>query len=68
LENAVEPVKHVVTDCGLSVPDSAIGESPYSLAEFEQDFAKLPLEQQQRVLSKIKAIIQETQKALLPEK
>jgi len=68
LENAAEPVKHVITDCGLSVTDSAIGESPYSLAEFEQDFAKLPLEQKQQVLSKIKEIIQETQKALLPEK
>ncbi|MGZ5526640.1 MAG: hypothetical protein ACXWFF_16660, partial [Methylomonas sp.] len=40
LENASEPVKHVVHDCGLiSVPDSAVDESAYSLAEFEQEFA-----------------------------
>jgi hypothetical protein len=68
LENAAEPVKHVVYDCGLSVSDSAADESAYSLAEFEQEFAKLPLEQQQQVLNNIKKIMQETQKALSREK
>jgi len=68
LENAAEPIKHVVTDCGLSVSDNAVNESAYSLAEFEQEFAKLPPEQQQLVLSKIKKIILETQRALLREK
>ncbi len=68
LENASEPIKHVVTDCGLSLSDNAAGESVYSLAEFEQEFGKLPPEQQQQVLSKIKQIIMETQKALLREK
>jgi hypothetical protein len=68
LENAAEPVKHVVHDCGLSVSDSATDGSAYSLAEFEQEFAKLPLEQQQQVLNKIKKIMQETQKALSREK
>ena len=57
LENAAEPVKHVVSDCGLSVSDNAAGESAYSLAEFEQEFAKLPLEQQQQVLKQIKKIM-----------
>jgi hypothetical protein len=68
LENAAAPIKHVVSDCGSSVSDSAVDESPYSLAEFEQEFAKLPLEQQQQVLNKIKKIILETQKALLRDK
>jgi len=67
LESASEPVKHAVSDCGLSVSDNTAGES-YSLAEFEQEFAKLTLEQQQQVLIKIKKIIQETQKALSREK
>ncbi|MGZ5576736.1 MAG: hypothetical protein ACXWEV_07635 [Methylobacter sp.] len=67
LESASEPVKHVVSDCGLSVSDNTAGES-YSLAEFEQEFAKLPLEQQQQVLKQIKKIITETQKALLRDK
>ncbi len=61
LENAAEPVKHVVADCGLN----ASGEPTYSLTEFEQELGKLPSEQQQQVLGKIKQIIMETQKALL---
>ena len=32
LENAAEPIKHVVTDCGLSLSDNATGESAYSLS------------------------------------
>lgn len=60
LENAAEPIKHVVSDCGLN----ATGEPVYSLTEFEQEFGKLSSEQQQQVLSKIKQIIMETQKAL----
>jgi len=68
LENAAEPIKHVVTDCGLNLSDNAAGESAYSLTEFEQAFGKLPSEQQQQVLNKIKKIIMETQKALLIEK
>jgi hypothetical protein len=65
LENAAELIKHVASDCGLSLSGNATGESAYSLAEFEQDFNKLPPEQQQHVLGKIKQIIMETQKALL---
>lgn len=68
LENAAEPIKHVVADCGLSLSDNATGEAAYSLSEFEQAFGKLPSEQQQQVLSEIKKIIMETQKALLIEK
>lgn len=64
LENAAEPVKKVITDCGLALSSAPA----YTLGEFEQDFAKLPSEQQQQVLSKIKRIISETQKALSTEK
>ncbi|HEY8034135.1 MAG TPA: hypothetical protein VIF37_00930 [Methylobacter sp.] len=68
LENASEPIKRVITDCGLSLSDSTAGEPAYSLSQFEQEFGKLPPEQQQQVLSKIKQVIIETQKALLKEK
>lgn len=68
LENAAGPIKRVITDCGLSLSDSVSTEPAYSLNEFEQDFGKLPLAQQQQVLSKIKHIIEDTQKALLIEK
>jgi len=61
LENATEPVKHVVADCGFNVSN----EPSYSLTEFEQELGKLPSEQQQQVLGKIKQIIMETQKAVL---
>lgn len=68
LENASEPVKRVVSDCGLSLSDQSAGEPAYSLSQFEQEFGKLPPEQQQQVLNKLKQIIIETQKALLKEK
>ncbi len=68
LENAAAPIKHVITDCGLSLSDSVSSEPAYSLSEFEQEFGKLPSAQQQQVLSKIKQIIEDTQKALLIEK
>lgn len=68
LENAAEPIKHVASDCGLSLSGNTSGESAYSLSEFEQEFGKLPAEQQQQVLGKIKQIIMETQKAGLTKK
>ena len=61
LDNAAEPVKHVLADCGLNVSDSVDGEPAYSLAAFEQEFSKLTEEQQQQVLAKIKKIILEMQ-------
>lgn len=59
LDNAAEPVQHVVSDCGLGLSGNASPESPYSLAEFEQEFGKLSPERQRQVLSKIKQIIRE---------
>jgi hypothetical protein len=61
LENAAEPIKHVVSDCGLSLSGNAVGEPAYSLSEFEQEFGKLPPEQQQQMLGKIKQILREMQ-------
>ena len=61
LDNAAEPIKHVLADCGLSSSDNLTNQSVYSLAEFEQDFNKLSLEQQQQVLAKIKKIVAEIQ-------
>jgi hypothetical protein len=68
LENASEPIKRVVSDCGLSLSDQSAGEPAYSLSQFEQEFGKLSPEQQQQVLNKLKQIIIDTQKALLKEK
>ena len=66
LKNAADPIKHVVADCGLS--DNTASEPAYSLGEFERAFVQLPLAQQQQVLSEIKKIIMETQKAILIKK
>ena len=57
LDNAADPIKHVLADCGLGLSDS---EPVYSLAEFEKQFAQLSSEQQQQVLLKIRQIIMET--------
>ncbi len=61
LDNAAEPIKHVIADCGLSLSDKVISEPAYNLTKFEQEFSKLSLEQQQQVLAKIKKIMMEIQ-------
>jgi len=58
-DNAAEPIKHVLADCGLSASGNAAGEPAYSLTEFEQEFSKLTVEQQQQVLAKLKIIMME---------
>lgn len=57
LDGATESIKRVVNDCSLSSADNASVEPAYSLAEFEQDFNKLPPAQQQQVLNQIKQIM-----------
>jgi hypothetical protein len=57
LDNINEPIKKVFADCGLNVSDNTTSESSYALSEFEQDFNKLSLEQQEQVLAKIKKIL-----------
>jgi hypothetical protein len=59
LNNAAEPIKHVLADCGLSSSSNVTSGPAYSLTEFEQEFSKLTLEQQQQVLAKIKKIMME---------
>ncbi|GAB6141505.1 hypothetical protein JCM14076_22340 [Methylosoma difficile] len=56
LTDAAPAIGKVLGDCGLS---AATASTPYSLAEFEQAFAKLPPEQQQNILVKLKKIITE---------
>ena len=63
LENAAEPIKHVATDCGVSLLNNPAGEAVYSLSEFEQEFGKLSQDQKRQLLSKIKLLLIETQKA-----
>ena len=57
LDNAAEPIKKVFADCGLSLSDKNANKLDYSLSDFEQDFGKLSLEQQQELLSNIKKLI-----------
>lgn len=59
LDNAAEPIKHVLADCGLGSSDQITNEPAYSLTEFEQEFSKLTAEQKQQVLAKIKKIMLE---------
>lgn len=59
LDNAAEPIKHVLADCGLSLSDNISSEPVYSLTEFEQEFSKLSIEQQQQALAEIKKIMME---------
>jgi hypothetical protein len=59
LDNAAEPIRHVLADCGLSLSDNVTSEPAYSLTGFEQEFSQLTLEQQQQVLTKIKKIMME---------
>jgi len=59
LDNAAEPVKHVLADCGFSSSNNVTSEPAYSLTGFEQQFSKLSLDQQQQVLAKIKKIMLE---------
>lgn len=61
LDNAAGPIKHVLADCGFSSSDNVTGEPAYSLAEFEQEFSKLSLEQKQQVLTKVEKIMKEIQ-------
>ena len=61
LDNAAEPIKHVLADCGLGSSETVTGEPAYTLSEFEQEFSKLTLEQQEQVLAKIKKIMLEVQ-------
>ncbi len=61
LDNAAETIKHVLANCGLSSSDNVTGEPAYSLAEFEQEFSKLSLEQKQQVLTKVEKILKEIQ-------
>jgi hypothetical protein len=61
LDTAAEPIKQVFADCGLNPSSEVTSESAYSLTDFEQEFSKLSLEQQQQVLVKIKKIMMEIQ-------
>ena len=59
LDNAAEPINHVLADCGLSSSEKITSDQAYSLTEFEQEFSKLSLEQQNQVLAEIKKIMLE---------
>jgi AraC-like DNA-binding protein len=68
LENAAAPINQVMTDCGLGSTENATDNSVYTLNEFEKEFNKLPSDQQQQLLNKLKKIIIETQKVHSSEK
>jgi hypothetical protein len=56
LKDAADPIQKVLTDCGI-VLSKVPAQQSYSLAEFEQDFTKLSLEQQKQVLDEIKKVM-----------
>ncbi len=57
LKNAAGPIQQVLSDCGIALQTPATEQTPYSLAEFEQDFAKLSVEQKAKILADIKKIL-----------
>ena len=59
LNNAAEPIKQVLADCGFNASNNVTSEPAYSLTGFEQEFSKLSLEQQNQVLAEIKKIMLE---------
>ncbi len=59
LKGASGPIQQVLADCG-TVQGKTPTKQPYSLADFERDFAKLSPEQQGQVLDKIKNIMADT--------
>ncbi len=62
LDGVVEPVKHVLADCGGVTQNQApVTETPYSLTDFEQAFGQLSPAQQQRILSQIQKLMAEPQ-------
>jgi hypothetical protein len=56
LKDATGPIQQVLADCGIAQGKPSTQQA-YSLAEFEQDFARLSIEQQGQVLDKIKKIM-----------
>ncbi|MDP3333774.1 MAG: hypothetical protein Q8Q40_10285 [Methylococcaceae bacterium] len=59
LDDAAKPLTQVLADCGITATVNSLDEKPYSLIEFQQDFAKLNEEQQQQLLDKIRKLLTE---------
>lgn len=57
LDDAAKPLTQVLADCGIAASGNSVIENPYSLADFQQDFAKLNEEQQRQLLDKIRKLI-----------
>jgi hypothetical protein len=58
LNDAAQPIRQVLADCGVVLPDKAEELPTYGLDDFERDFKKLSPEQQRQVLDKIKEILE----------
>jgi hypothetical protein len=68
LDNAAQPINHVMSDCGQGLITNPANNPVYTLGDFENDFNKLSSDQQQQVLNKVNKIIMETQKSHSTEK
>jgi hypothetical protein len=68
LDNAAQPINHVMADCGQGLIANPANNPVYTLVDFENDFNKLSSDQQQQVLNKVNKIIIETQKSHSTEK
>lgn len=59
LNDAAQPIRQVLADCGVESPSKGDVRPSYSLADFERDFKQLSPEQQQQTLDKINKIMEE---------
>jgi hypothetical protein len=59
LNDAAQPIRQVLGDCGVIPPGQGEVRPSYSLADFERDFKQLSSEQQQQALDKIQKIMEE---------
>lgn len=57
LNDAVQPIQHVLTDCGIVSPNKGETRPAYNLTDFERDFKQLSPEQQRQTLDKINELM-----------
>lgn len=59
LNDAAQPIRQVLADCGVEPTNQGEVRPSYSLADFERDFKQLSPEQQRQALDKIREIMEE---------
>jgi hypothetical protein len=59
LNDAEQPIRQVLADCGVEPPSQEEVRPSYDLADFERDFKQLSSERQRQALDKIRKIMEE---------